>query len=424
MARQLVRALDDQKPLVAVGPQPVNAMLTSRYDAPFLAHATMEPMNCTARVLNGRCDVWVPTQAPKSALAVASALSGLSKSQVRVATTFVGGGFGRRTEVDYVAEAVFLSKLLRQPVKIVWPREEDMRQDYFRPAAVMEVSGSTRGTKISEWSSKLAAGSSTSRRRGGDDDPNATDWTLVLGAHANPYAPTQFHSTFSTVELGPPTGYMRGVSNGYTCFANESFVDELAKMAGADPVHFRLSNLTHDLRACTVVERAAALSNWHDPTPGSYRGFALLRESRGDGPDDYNLCVATVVELVDGSDQTFRIRKITLVADFGLVVNPDLVRAQLEGGAIFGLSAALMGRIDFVDGEPLQTNFHDYPVVRMKDAPEIQVALMENKYRPGGVGEKGVPGVAPALANALYSATGRRLRSLPLSLAKPDTVRR
>ncbi len=415
----LVDALDRQKPLANTGEQGSGKepLKSARYTAPFLAHATMEPMNCTASVDGETCRVWAPSQAPLSAQAVAAAVSGLPLSAVTVQTPFIGGGFGRRTEVDYVAEAVFLAKAMRRPVKVIWPREEDMRQDYFRPAAIMDLAGGCRGKRITRWSSKLAAGSSTAARRGGELDPDLIDWTLVLGAHANPYAPEHFNSSFAIVELGPPTGYMRGVSNGYTCFANESFVDELAEQAGVNPVVFRLANLDHDPRAFAVVKRAADLVRWNEPmAAGRHRGLALLRESRGDRPDDYNLCVATVVEIEAGEAKPAAVRKVTVVGDFGKIVNPDLVKAQMQGGIIFGLSAALKGRIDFVDGEPQQTNFDCYEVIRMTEAPEIEVDLIDSSARPGGVGEKGVPGVAPALANALYRATGHRQRALPLSL--------
>ena len=344
-------------------------------------------------------------------------MSELPPAAVTVEIPFVGGGFGRRTEVDYVAEAVFLAKTTGRPIKVIWPREEDIRQEYFRPAAIIELTGSCHDGKIARWTSKLASGSSTSKRRGGDADHDAIDWTSVLGAHANPYAPTYFTSSFATVDLGPPTGYMRGVSNGYTCFANECFVDELAEQAGFDPVAFRLANLSHDERASAVIRCAAKLSGWGKSNrSGRYQGFALLRESRGAGLDDYNLCVATVVEIaVDAL--LARVCKITIVGDFGRIINPGLVVAQMQGGAIFGLTAAIYGRIDFVDGEPQQSNFHNYRVIRMSEAPDVVVHLVQSDARPGGVGEKGVPGIAPALANALYRATGQRQRALPLTLS-------
>lgn len=423
MMSRLSAALDKQAHLAGAEADPGDASYSRTYSAPFLAHATMEPMNCSADVTGRGVHVWAPTQAPKTAQAVAAAVAGVPVTEAVVETTFVGGGFGRRTEVDYVAEAVWLSKILRRPIKAIWPREEDLRQEYFRPAAQMRLSAETDGSRITRWVSRLAAGSSTSDRRGTSGEYDPVDWTSVLGADANPYAPASFKSSYAIVDLGPPTGYMRGVSNGYTCFANESFVDELAARASIDPLQFRLANLQHDPRARAVLTRCASIANWTRVRDEAVQGVALFRESRGPGPDDYNLAVATVVELAR-ADTQWRVARIFIVGDFGRIVNPDLVHAQMEGGAIFGLSAALKGQIDFIDGEPQQTNFHDYPVMRVNEAPEISVDLIASGARPGGVGEKGVPGIAPALANALYRATGRRQRSLPLTLDISSSDRR
>ncbi|MGE0556035.1 MAG: molybdopterin cofactor-binding domain-containing protein [Gemmatimonadales bacterium] len=394
------------------------------YQLPYLAHATMEPINCTASVDDAGVTVWVPTQfqsaawyfAGGGARGVAAKAAGVSADRARVVSTMLGGGFGRRFELDAVREAVQISKAVGRPVRLVWTREDDVRHDFYRPAATHRLVGALdqSGTPVL-WRHHVVAQSVLRRFL-----PAAIpDWTLRLalgdrgpgtdvmeGAGEMPYAIRNLAIGFSEVETTVPVGYWRSVGHSHTAFAVESFIDELAHAAGKDPVRFRLDLLTAAPRHRRVLETVAALAGWDQPAaPGRFRGVAVH--------ESFGSIVGQVAELsVD--EGKIRVHRVWCAIDCGRVVHPDTVVAQMESGIVFGLTAALYGEITIEGGRVQQSNFHDYPVLRIDETPQIEVAIVPSEHAPGGVGEPGTPPIAPAVANALFQATGVRSRSLPL----------
>jgi isoquinoline 1-oxidoreductase beta subunit len=364
-------------------------VVEAQYETPYLAHATMEPMSCIAEVTDDSCDVWTGTQAQARAQKAAMDITGLPRERVRVHTTYLGGGFGRRLETDYVAEAVRLAKVLRRPVRVLRTRADDMQHDFYRPANVTSLRAAldARG-RIAAWLQRIAG-------------PE-----LALGEVDLPYAIGNLREVHIEEDPGIPTGPWRSVGASQNAFAVECFVDELAAAAREDPLAFRLGALEHAPRHRGVLELAAARAGWHDPLPrGRGRGIAVYHS--------YGSWVAQVAEVV-AEDDVWRVERVVCAADCGIVVNPDAVAAQMEGAIVFGLSAALHGEISLRDGAVVQSGFDDYPILRMRDTPDIEVHLVPSRADPGGVGEPGVPPVAPAVANALFAATGKRIRRLPL----------
>jgi len=371
-------------------------VVEAQYETPYLAHATMEPMNCIAQVTDDGCDIWTGTQAQTRAQSIAMEITGLPREQVRVHSTYLGGGFGRRLENDYVAEAVRLAKMLRRSVRVFWTRADDLQHDFYRPANVTALCGGldARG-RICAWSQRIAG-------------PE-----LALGDVDVPYAIRNLLEVHVEEDPGVPTGPWRSVGASQNAFAVECFVDELAAAAGKDPLEFRLGLLKHAPRHRGVLELAAQEADWHRRLPeGKGCGIAVYHS--------YGSWVAQVAE-VSVQGEAFRVDRVVCAADCGTVVNPDAVVAQMEGAIIFGLSAALHGEITLRDGAVEQSSFKDYPILRMRDTPEIEVHLVPSRERPGGVGEPGLPPLAPAVANALAAATGRRLRRLPLRLGEALT---
>ncbi|MFN0181989.1 MAG: molybdopterin cofactor-binding domain-containing protein [Gemmatimonadales bacterium] len=398
------------------------------YDVPYLAHATMEPMNCTADVRPDRVTVWVPTQfqAAPSYLAgggtrgVAASIAGVAAEQVTVITTHLGGGFGRRSEVDMVREAVQVSKAVGGPVRLVWTREDDIQHDFYRPAArhVMGAGLDASGM-ITWWRHHTASQSIFSKFLPGFVPQWATriagplkggiDPSAVEGAVDHPYEVPNIEVRYGMADLPVPVGYWRAVGHTHTAFAVESFIDELATAAGRDPVEYRLGLLSNAARHRAVLTLAAERAGWGTPSPRGWSRGVAVHESFGS-------FVAQVAEVeIEGS--TIRVRRVICAVDCGAVVNPDTVQAQMEGAIAYGLSATLTGRISIAKGRVRQSNFHDYPVLRMNEMPVVEVHLVASPYLPGGVGEPGTPPIAPAVANAVFAATGRRLRTLPLALA-------
>ena len=387
------------------------------YHAPYLAHATMEPMNCTARVKDGRVDVWVPTQVPDMARAAAARAAGVDLHNVVLHQTYLGGGFGRRLEVDVVAQAVRIALDCNgRPVQLTWSREEDTTHDFYRPAgaAVMQASLDAQGA-VTGLSITSAGDAITPRwierglpaLAGPIDTP---DKTTSEGLFDLPYAIAHQRIAHVATKSGVPVGFWRAVGHSHNAFFSESFIDELAHETKQDPVAFRLALLADMPRHAAVLKLAADKAGWGKPlAAGRARGVALHESFGG--------IVAEVAEvsLVDGKP---RVHRVVCAADVGTVVNPGIVAQQMESAVIFGLSAALYGRIDIVGGVVQQTNFPNYPVLRMADAPPvIETHLVASTNPPGGVGEPGTPPIAPAVANALFVLTGKRLRSLPLATA-------
>ncbi len=385
--------------------------IESVYNLPYLAHATMEPMNCTARVLSDRCDVWVPTQSQTAAQQTAAKHSGFDPKKVHIHTTLLGGGFGRRAETDVVEEAVQISRAVGKPVKVLWTREEDIRHDFFRPGNACRIEGALNGSgKITAWSHRVVVPSIFARvfpqmmQKG--IDPAAVEGIVDL-----PYAVPNLRVEYVRMDLPIPVGFWRSVGSTHNAFTVECFMDELARAAGKDPLEFRLAHMAKTSPLRRVLERAADKAGWGKPLPAG-RGRGLACHSC------FGSHVAQVAEVsVNKENGIVRVHRVVCAIDCGPVVNPDTVRAQMEGGIIMGLSAALKERVRFSKGGVETGNFGDYPLLRFRETPEIEVHFVAGQEKHGGVGEPGLPPVAPAAANALSAAAGIRVRTLPLSPA-------
>jgi isoquinoline 1-oxidoreductase subunit beta len=377
------------------------------YEMPFLAHATMEPLNCTVHVTPTTCDVWVGTQIIARARSVAAKAAGLPEDKVTIHQHLLGGGFGRRLEVDMVAAAVRIGSKVEGPVKIVWTREEDVQHDVYRPVYRDTVTARMSGEKVIALKYRVA-GSSVLARFLPPAFKKGIDIDAVDSAVDTPYDIPNFQVEYVRVEPpAVPTGFWRGVGPNNNVFAIECFMDELARKANKDPVAFRRDMLGKTPRIRHVLDIAAEKSNWAEPLPPRVgRGVSVQ--------PTFATSIATVVEAeVDTAGDVY-IRRVTLAVDCGLAVNPDTVVAQVQGGIIFGLTAALYGEITLENGRVQQSNFHDYRMLRIDQIPKIDVHLVKSGEAPGGIGEAAVVGGPPALRNAIYAATGVALRRLPI----------
>lgn len=386
--------------------------LEAVYELPFLAHAALEPMNCTVHVRKDSCEVWTGTQVMTRAQAVAAEVTGLPVDRVTVHNHLLGGGFGRRLEVDGVKRAVQIATRVDGPVKVVWSREEDIQHDMYRPYFYDRMAAGLDGDgRLVAWRHRIT-GSSIIKRWLPPAYVNGVDFETIDGAEKPPYALTNVRVEYVNHEPPQiPTAFWRGVGPTHNVFVVESFIDELADAARQDPVAFRLGMLAHNPRAKRVLELAAERAGWGRPLPaGQGRGVSLQFA--------FGSYMAQVVE-VEVRDGRIAVQRVVVAADCGVVVNPDTVRAQIQSAVIFGLSAALHGEITFKAGRVEQSNFHDYPALRMQEVPPIETHLVASTEAPGGMGEPGTSPLAPALANAVHAATGQRLRKLPLAPA-PD----
>jgi isoquinoline 1-oxidoreductase subunit beta len=377
------------------------------YEMPFLAHATMEPLNCTVHVTPESCEVWVGTQIIARAQSVAAKAAGLPEDKVTIHQHLLGGGFGRRLEVDMIEAAVRIGVKVDGPVKIVWTREEDIQHDIYRPVYRDSISATLSGNKVVGFKYRVA-GSSVLARWLPPAVKKGIDIDAVDSAVDTPYDIPNFQVEYIRVE--PPavmTGFWRGVGPNNNVFAIESFMDELARKINKDPIAFRRDMLGKTPRLQRVLDLVAEKSNWGQPLPPRIgRGVSVQ--------PTFNTSIATVVEAEVNSDGGVHVRQVTLAVDCGLVVNPDTVVAQVEGGIIFGLTAALYGEITLDKGRVQQSNFHDYRMLRIDQIPKIDVHLVKSGEAPGGIGEASVIGGPPALRNAIYAATGVALRRLPI----------
>jgi len=400
--------------------------VSSTYSLPYLAHTTMEPMNCTAVVENGHCTVWAPTQfqdAPGfmggGSRQAAAKAAGLDEDDVELHTTFLGGGFGRRAERDFVIEAAELASKVAGPVKVVWPREDDIQHDYYRPASYHELSAALdeAGRPIA-WRHDMALQSIMANWIPGwlpkfvaswaGFTPGGVDPTAVEAAENHPYLIPNVRVSWADVPLPIPIGFWRSVGNSHNGFVVESFVDELAHSAGRDPYQYRRALLMDQPRHQAVLDAVAEISAWDTvPPEGRARGIAVV--------SSFGSYVAEVAEVSVEAGKP-HVHKVWCAIDCGVVVNPAIVRAQMESAIMYGLTAALYGRISIEGGRAVQSNFHDYPMLRMNEAPEVEVVLVPSGDPPGGVGEPGLPPAAPAVTNALFALTGQRIRDLPIRL--------
>ena len=388
-------------------------MIEATYHAPYLAHATMEPMNCTAQVKDGKVEIWAPTQVPGMAREAAAKVAGVDIDNVTLHVTLLGGGFGRRLEVDSVVQAVRVAmETGGRPVQLLWSREEDMTHDFYRPMhvaslhAAVDADGAVQSLRIQ------SAGDAITPRwmeRGlpalaGPFD--APDKTTAEGLFDLPYGFANQRMAHVATKMGVPVGFWRSVGHSHNAFFSESFIDELAAASGKDGMAYRSALLTDAPRYLAVLQLAASKANWGSKLPTGHAHGVALHKSFGS-------IVAQVAE-VSIKDGVPRVHKVFCAIDCGTVINPNTVAQQMESAVIFGLTAALYGKIDIKDGVVQQSNFPTYPMVQLAQAPEVQTFIVPSDRPPTGVGEPGLPPIAPAVGNALFALTGKRQRSLPL----------
>ncbi len=406
---------------------------SAEYFTPFLAHAPMETMNATVRLSEQQCELWLPTQVPDMARELASQMTGLSRDQVTVHSTFIGGGFGRRALTDLVAEVVAIAQQTDRPVQLVWSREEDIRFDYFRSATSHRLQARLDPDgRISGWRHQLVApilthqlmkvGLATVLPEWLSGNPTDAlgdlsfkvqrrfvgPWQAGDGSKTLPYQVPNVRVEMSYWEPAVRLGIWRSVGNSYNAFAVESFIDELAHAAGVDAAEFRRRHLEDQPRQLALLSKLLLASRWGESATGNFQGLAMH--------SCFGSICGQVAEVKLADSGKIQVRKVTCVIDCGTPINPDVIRAQMEGGIIDGLTAALYGEIDIQDGQVRQSNFHDYPMLRLADTPDIEVVIMDSAEPPTGVGETGLPPIAPAVANAVFAASGVRLRDLPLRL--------
>jgi isoquinoline 1-oxidoreductase beta subunit len=381
------------------------------YQVPFLAHATMEPMNCTVHFRKDECEIWIGNQALARVQSRAAKVAGLPPEKVIVHNHLIGGGFGRRLESDGAERAVEIAKQVDGPVKVVWTREEDIQRDMYRPYWFDRLSaGLDKDGKPIAWNNRFA-GSSVVARWLPPGFKNGLDPDSIEGAIDLVYDLPNFHVEYVRVEPpGIPTAFWRSVGPSHNVFVTESFIDELAAAAKQDAVAYRRALLDKTPRAKAVLDLAAQKVGWGQPLPkGSGRGVSLQNA--------FGSYEAHVAEVEVAKDGTVRVRRVTCAVDCGTVVNPDTVQAQIQSGIIFGTTAALYGEITLKNGRVEQTNFDTYQILRMEEAPVIEVHIVNSSEPPGGMGETGTSAIVPAIANAIFAATGKRLRKMPVDPA-------
>src|SRR5262245_2109835 len=381
------------------------------FEVPFLAHATMEPMNCTADVRSDRCDVWVPTQGQTAAHEAAMAAAGLPAKAVNVYTTYLGGGFGRRGEADFVTDAVETSKAVGKPVKVVWTREDDMQHDFYRPITYIRMSGAIDASgKPVAFMQRMVQQSLM--KRIGPLPPNGVDFISVDGSASLPYDIPNIRVEYIETDPGVPYGFWRSVGASVHGYVVEAFMDELATRSGKDPYQFRRDLLNKAPRHRAVLDLVAEKSGWGKPLPaGRARGIAVM--------EAFGSIVGQVAE-VSVTNGAVKIHKMWCAVDTGWVINPDTIKAQMEGGTIYGLTAALKGEITIQNGRVMQHHFNDYPMIRHNEAPEVETHIVTSTETPGGIGEPSTAIAAGALANAISAATRKRVYKLPI---RPEQLR-
>lgn len=384
------------------------------YWSPFVAHATMEPMTFTADVRKDSAEVWGGVQAQMLVQQTVATVAGVPVDKVKVNTTLLGGGFGRRFEMDYVIDATMLSKAVGKPVKVIWTREDDMQNDVYRPATYNKMSaGLDAGGNPVFWHHRVVNDAIMARAGkafGFILKDDQLDDSSFEGAHNLPYTFPHFQCDWVRKDTGVPVGFWRSVGSSHTAFSTECFLDEVAFAAGKDPVAFRLSMLDKHPRHVAVLKLAAEKAGWGKPAEaGIFRGVAVH--------ESFGSYVAQVAEVSVAKDGKVRVHRVVCAVDCGQVVNPNTVVAQMESGIVYGLSAALYGEITIKDGRVQQKNFTDQRVLRMNEMPKVEVYIVPSTENHGGVGEPGTPPIAPAVVNAIFAATGKRLRSLPIKTA-------
>jgi isoquinoline 1-oxidoreductase subunit beta len=377
------------------------------FEVPFLAHACMEPMNCTADVSANRCDVWVPTQGQTASHEAAVAASGLPPKAVNIYTTYLGGGFGRRGEADFVTDAVETSKAVGKPVKVIWSREDDIQHDFYRPVTYVRMWGAVEASgKATVFMQRMVQQSLMKRL--GPLPPDGVDRISVDGSATLPYDIPNVRVEFIETDPGVPYGFWRSVGASVQGYVVEAFVDELATTAGKDPYQFRHDLLAKAPRHRAVLDMVAEKSGWGKPLPAGHgRGIAMM--------EAFGSIVGQVAE-VSVTNGAVKIHKVWCAVDTGWVINPDTIKAQMEGGTLYGLTAALKGEITLQNGRVMQHHFADYQMIRHNEAPEVEVHIVPSTEIPGGIGEPSTAVAAGALANAITAVTGKRIYRLPIKL--------
>lgn len=377
------------------------------YQAPYLAHTTMEPMNATAHVTDSRCEVWAPTQNQAMTAKIAADISLLQPDQVVVHTTYLGGGFGRRAFVDYVAQAVQLSMEMESPVKVIWSRAEDIQHDFYRPAAVcgFDIKTDDKGMPL-EWQVKVVSDSAMASFTNGS--PTMIDNAMSEGLADQQYQIANLGLSVVREDMKIPVGFWRSVGHSFSGFFMEGMLNELAQKANRDPFDYRRALLKADSRTTGVLNHLEKLSGWKaKAAEGVGKGVAVV--------ESFGSCAGQVVEARLTNNQ-IKVDKVYCVIDCGLVVNPEIVKRQISSAVVYGLGAALKGKIHFEDGAVVETNFDNYPMLTMQETPQIIVEIVNSDQPPGGYGEPGVPPVAPALAAAVSQLTGKTYRELPIKI--------
>lgn len=399
--------------------------IEAEYETPFVAHAPMEPPNCTARVLGGKCEVWAPTQNPGGMAASLAAVLQIPPSAITIHITLIGGGFGRRLNIEYGVEAALVSKSAGAPVKIIWTREDDIRHDYYRPITRHRLRAALDShNRVVGWSHHIAAPSTDGTYLGGEIPDTVGTELAGVGLAAGGVPNYKLEQSF--LHTAVLRGYWRAVDTNWNHFAVHSFIDEVAAAAGKDPLEMRREIIRTSqkpvaeqdddntgpvdvARLLGVLELAAEKGDWGKPmAAGRGRGMAGLYA--------FGTYVAQVAEVTVSKDGGVKVDRVICAVDCGQVINPDMVKAQIQGGVVFGLSAALFEQIEIENGQVQQANFDTFPVLHIDDAPRVEVHIVPGHENPGGIGEPGVPSAAPAVANAIYAATGKRLRRLPFQI--------
>ena len=389
------------------------AVIESKYELPYLAHAAMEPLNCTVLVEDTAAQVWVGHQGPSIVLDAVNELTGINKNNITIHVPLLGGGFGRKAELDYVRIATAVAMTMPGiPIMSVFTRETDMQYDYYRPAAVSAFKAVvSTGGEITAWENNIASQpvgyQAMNRLNPGMPLSPEGDGASTEGARHLPYIMKNRRVGFSYLDSPLPVGFWRSVGSSTNAFFTECFMDECAHAVGMDPFEFRKAKLETHPRYMKVLDTVAEMSNWNKSLPeGRFHGLALHKS--------FGSIVGQVAEITQTGERSFSIDKYYCVVDCGTYISPDIIESQMAGGIIYGLSAALYGEVTWKDGRVQQQNFPQYEMVKMRVAPEVDVHIIEIDEYPGGAGEPGVPPAAPALVNALYAATGERIRSLPL----------